>query len=501
MKRSLVVSLIVGTTLSAVAQDYPADLHKYESALQSAHERNDTETEATMMFHVGRLYQKQAENGCAPDECSRLTEQAIDAYERALKLSPMSAGTINNLALLYAANGNNGQASKWFERLIGIDTPNSGLYALNYARFLSKNVGVSDAKTYFEYAMRDPAVSAEATRAYGNVLAESGDHKTFLMFAWRNFREYPPLVEELALNVIAANQWSEDEQLELLDIVVAALVNQDYAPGEFFNSRLASKLSDLVSHPTLGRGVGEILAIHRVPVPEVSQLTWWANVRTIRSDDQTLAPHQAFRSLTLHLGDQHAKRGERELATKLYYVAAFLNLDRPDPVAFFKLVSSYYAQDIAPDQFYKAVDEYEPRLYSLKSAFSPEDWCTMFDFHRQIGILHGLLAGRAKRNESGAAWIRAVNELEKARSLLSSCTKIADGDLEPYSIDLLSQGYSSTDRAVLANRVRLDAAETYLKRNKPDYAASVLERVNVPTLESHDQMRFQQIIAALAPQH
>ena len=115
MKLYRVVALIVGASLSAVAQDL-TDLHKYESAVQSAHERNDTETEAAMLFHVGRLRQKQAEKDCAPDECARLKQQGIDAYEKALKLSPMSAGTINNLALLYAANGNTGQASKWFVR-------------------------------------------------------------------------------------------------------------------------------------------------------------------------------------------------------------------------------------------------------------------------------------------------------------------------------------------------------------------------------------------------
>jgi len=500
MKRTLVVALMVGVSVNAAAQGLP-DLHKYESAVQSAHERNDTETEAAMLFQVGRLQQKQAEKECVPDECARLKHQAIDAYEKALKLSPMSAGTINNLALLYAANGNTGQASKWFERLIGIDTPNSGLYSLNYARFLANYVSVDDAKLYFEYAMKDPVVGDDASRAYGNALVASGDHKGFLMFAWKNFREHPPLVEELALNVIAANQWGDEEQLELLDIIVAALVNQDYVPTEFFDSRLASKLSDLTSHPTLGRGVSEILAIHRVPVPDVSELTWWANVRLIHSDDQTLAPHQAYRHLILHIGDQYAKRGERDLATKLYYVASFLNLDRPDPVAFFKLAASYYTQDKTPDQFYHAVDEYEPRLYSLKSGFSSEDWCAMFDFHRKIGILDALLAGRAKHDEAGPAWIRVVDELEKARGLRSSCAKIAHGDLEPYSIDLLSQGYSLTDRAVLANRVRLDAAETYLKRNKPDYAVSVLEGVNVPTLEAGDQMRYRQINAALPPQH
>lgn len=492
--------LPIGVALNGSAQDAPLDLQKYQLALQTARERNDVATEAAMLFNIGRLAQGRSEGNCAPPECAQLKAQAIEAYEGVMRISPMSAGTMNNLALLYAESGKTAEARKWFERLMGIDTANSGLYALNYARFLVGTAGLNEAKGYFEFAMKDPAVGGDAARAYGNALMEADDHRGFLNFAWGNFRARPPLVEELALDVIAANRWSSDEQLELLNIVVASLVNQEYAPGDFFNSRLASKLADLATHPTLGQGVREILAIHRVPVPDVSQLTWWANVRLIRSGGQILAPHQAYRALILHIGDQYARVGERDLATNLYYVAAFLNAGRPDPVAFFKLVSSYYASGMTPDRFAKAVDEYEPILYSLSSRFDGDDWCAMLEFHRQVGILYGLVANRAKRGEAREAWGRAVDELAKARRLIDACTKVTDGELDPYSIEVMAQGYAATDRLSLANQVRLDAAEVYLKRNRRDYAASVVEHVSVATLPPADQIRFQLVVTALARQ-
>src|SRR4029077_3501256 len=127
--------------------------------------------------------------------------------------------------------------------------------------------------------------------------------------------------------------------------------------------------------------IAEILASHRVPVPSSSELGWWDEGRQIRVGRQVLAPHQAFRALVMPVGDLYEERGRRDIASTLYRTAAFLNLNRPDPDAFFRLVSSYYAQDRPGAEFNRAVDEYEPRLYALSDRFRGDDWCKMVEFH------------------------------------------------------------------------------------------------------------------------
>jgi tetratricopeptide (TPR) repeat protein len=508
MKVFAIVTLVVTMQVNVAAQEPRVEqlIKRYEAELQSVRKQHKDEAAANTLFYIGRLQQEQAKHCGSASMCADFALRAIESYEEALRLSPMSAGSINNLAMLYADRGDVPQASKLFARLIGIDTPNSGRYALNYASFLKVHAGLTDAKPYFEFAMTDKLVGNEAAQTYGAALLDTENHDAFVSFALGQFVKRPSVVQELALRVIAENKWPDDEQLELLEIIVAALTHQEYAPEDFGRSPIGLKLTELESHSTLGRAISEIFAIHRDLVPKPSELRWWANTRRTRSDKRTASPHQAFRSLIIHIGDLYSRREEHDHATRLYYAAAFLSLTSPDPDAFFKLAESYYTQGTNPDVFYEAVDRYEPSLYAL-SGFQPDfigrlpgrvDLCSMIEFHRKIGILSGLLAMRASPTESEMAWSRTVAEFERARGLLKSCSTLTDGEIDPYSVGMLSTGYARTRRPYESARVRLEAAEAYIKHEKPAYAATVIKPIEVTTLKADDRARLEMIFKSLA---
>jgi tetratricopeptide (TPR) repeat protein len=407
------------------------------------------------------------------EEAANEPSRAADLYRKALRVEPGLSAAANNLAQLLAREGKADEALKY--QTLAADSPDAR------APFYRRNLAAM-------YAQRGD--TARATREYVIVLkAEPNDLEAERAL----FELCPPdaavaylsqmiakgavdRAQEYALAKMAATQDSSARR-DLLEIVATTLARQQVTPEQFPSHPAAASLRAWAEDPAIGGGIRELskaFAGTGGPAP------WWSN-----GDSGT-----AYGTLARELALAHRNAGRNEEAERLLLGAVEATYGE-DPDVVLALAELYFAQERIP-KIDELLGRYGDRLFSGKSnAYLKGDWPVIYRFHVALGTMYAAVGKSGDRNDPRSA----IFQLEHARAAAEennrkeSAAKIY---VDPALVERLAVTYEKIARPDEAAKVRLSAAETYVKQGRTQAAQETLAPVEKQrgSLGTEDTKRY-----------
>jgi tetratricopeptide (TPR) repeat protein len=482
------------------ARQYQQAVKTFNQGLRMAAESHQANWEAKFLFFLGASFQEQAKTLPPGLERSRMLERAKGYYTRYLSFNQKSGAAFNNLAEIYAQLGDKERADASYRKALAVKDERRAFYAGNYAAFLSKNGAVDQAIRYYQLAAE---LQPEDNRVHEALLALylTSNTKALFPYLWQLIEQGQVLrAENNALLALRRGSWSRNAKVDLLNIIVVARSKQVYDPESFGGSATGRQLTLLLDDPSLRAGIEELLQVHQKEIENQPSYGWWAGKGTPWEDPSYgVWPRDGFKELIRSLGDWCRKNGMQKRAAYYFQLAADLVPEEPDPQAYLQLADLFITDDRI-DDLETMVKNNEDRLFNAKAqAYRTSHLHKIFAYHRALGVIYANI-GRwgDERTPSSAIFqlSHAVDIADKANSRPTSAKK-ASIRVEPRLIGYLADGYEAKKMPQSAVKVRLDAADAYIKSGDLKGAEKVLQPLEVKPpakLSSPDKLRLETLI-------
>lgn len=466
-------------------KDYDRAWSIFSEGRAAARQSGDRRLESDFLFYMALTKQQQAKAPGNEQKAPDLLQEAANHYLRALALRPDAGSAMNNLAEVYSALGRNDEASKYFQAAVNLQDSRNSFYAKNYADHLARTGESSQALDYYKVVQqRQPenaAVHQGVLQLY--LRDDRADPGAYLwqLLAGGSVR----LAPESALSLLVTGKSEARAREEFLTVVAVGLSRQYYQPPAFPESPLAGKLRELSSDVAIGPGAVGILQLHQGENLEPAQYRWWAQRGQPRNTKEGVSPREGFRMLVRSLGDRYQESKDVRRAESYYLLAAHLDPRAPDPEALVGLAELYVAQNRL-GELRRISEQYIPGLFAEKGAAyeasqPPEK---IYKYHRALGVLYSHLGRWGDKDTPGSA----IFQLERARAAAlgvdrerptggGSPPRPDQIKLEPRLVDLLAEAYTKTNQPASSYKVRIDAAEHYVKKGDSEGARQVLEPI------------------------
>lgn len=444
---------------------------------------SNDEERARAYFYLG-LNEQQRAKGLADGSQERVAalQRSQKYYRMALATNPKSGGSLNNLAQVQADLGDRDAANATLERALALGDSRQALYKSTRAQVLA--AGPPDARAQqatLEAALATPEDAAARERLVR--IAAQGN---------------PALIGELARKLLAqgyAGQAEEacvegfasapTERRALLVLLAQALAAQSYEPVAFskFKARTVQALQQLGSDPAVARGASELLALHVKPVPDYRAYQWWTESYNKYGPPDRPGPYQTLRALAIRLGDWYRLAGSPESlrrAEPYVLIAVQLSGNTADPTAILNL-AEVYAGTGQRDQLRKVSDEYVGALFQGKGgAYAMGNDEEIYRYHLALGTIYGYLGQWQNAQWSPASAIFQLEHAREAADRINRRTPDCGAKcvvVPPAAVELLATAYEQTGRPEEGVRVQAEAAQSYIKADRPAMAMKVINHV------------------------
>lgn len=439
------------------------------------------------LFYLGLNEQKRARTlPTGPGQQGAL-QLAAKFYRSALLANPKSGGALNNLAQVQADLGDLEAANATLEQAIALGDGRQALYQSTRARLLS--AGPLDARAL-------KALFAAAAAAPDDVSA-----RTRLVRAAA--QAHPGLIHDLATRLLAKGYASAAEDVcvqgfeavpelrkPLLVLLALALAAQTYEPLGFAKVKAPTMqaLQRLLDDGTAGRGARELIALHVEPKGEYAAYRWWTETYNEHALPTHEAPYQALRALAIRLGDWYRRIGTPDAlwrAEPYALLAVQLSGSNVDPTAILGL-AEIYANTNQQGKLRQVSDQYAGSLFQGKAgAYARANDEEIYQFHLALGTIYGYLDQWQNPQWSPASAIFQLEHARQAADRLNRRTPDCGANcvtVPPKAIELLATGYERTGRVEESVRVAVEAADTYIKNERPQLAVEVIENAEAKAL-------------------
>lgn len=179
-------------------------------------------------------------------------------------------------------------------------------------------------------------------------------------------------------------------------------------------------------------------------------------------------PADGFRELVRALGRRFQEQGRYEQAADYFRLAADLRDDEVDAAAVSDLVALNLERDRL-DMVQSLTREYEPRLFDDKEeSFLSSRVEKIFDYHRTLGGVYTLIEKWGDENTVDSAIFQLDKALDFYDRLEAKAPEKAAAKYHytPELSEQLARAYEATGRLEESYRVRLDAVDFHLERDR-----------------------------------
>ncbi len=485
-------------------KQYAQAMEFFSQGQKVANRAGDREWEANFSFYMGLTRQGQAGEAGNQSEAKNLLQDAETFYRRVLEVLPHSGPALNNLAQIYSETGRTAEAEELYQRLIESNSPHQAFYRKNYAELLSRKGDWRAAVDNYKAAVQ---AQPENVQAYQSAIQfylsnEQADPAEYL---WELLnKDLAIRALESALTFLEKGRWSKAVNEDLLTVVAVSLSRQYYDPVKFRDSPSAKRLGALERNPLIGEGAIRIVDLHAEERFDPIRYAWWGERGSTSADKpRGLWPRDGFRLLIRSLGNWFYKKGSDSRAEQYYRLAMLLSRREPDPEAFLDLVDLYIAKNRITE-IDRLGQEVIPELFYGKGlAYRYSQLQKVYKYHRALGVVYSSLERWGDVGQPASAIFQLEHARSVAREFNAESARKGSKDrlsIEPRLIDLLAKGYMRVDHPAASVKVRIDAAEEYVKESNPENARKVLQPVNnqLPaSISKQDKDRYLKIMEQL----
>lgn len=440
---------------------------------------SDRATRDRLLFYRAVTYQRLAEDA-ESDRRQGLLQRSARLYDAYLEAHPDSGAAVNNLAKVYAALGWGDTAAELFEQALDLEDDKQGLYLKNYAEFLVDAGRWEEAKEVYSRLVREQPLSPELQKTVAKRFGEAGIQQ-LADYLWQLLDAgYARQAAGEALDALALGDGSENDRVELLTVVCAALSRISYAPGRFSDLGFTEPLSALASDPEIGPGAVEIVKLHDIEDLDPGRYEWWA-YRSNPNDDPARGvwPTDAFRALARSLGGRYRQLGEPGPAESYYRLAADLERHEVDPAAIRDLVQLYIEEDRLA-KVNRLAEEYEDRLFEAKGeAYRNSRLRKIFEYHRTLGELYTTIGRWGDSSEIDSAIFQLEHAQQKSREIEGRAggTPPERYRFSPDMVNMLATCYVATNQTSKSYELRVDEAQRFQRQGDEQAVRKIIEPI------------------------
>lgn len=492
------------------SRSYPAALEQFAEAAARA---SDPKLKARLDFRRAVTLQQMAGDSELSNPQEQL-EQATELYRSYLEINPQSAAAANNLAKVYEQLGQQWArsddpsrariyyqlAAEHYERAVGEGGSGVGLYLYNYASFLEHIRSWDRAKKIYSRLIAEQPLSDDLQQTLAESYSQHG-LQDLAEYLWQLLDAgYVRQSTELALKALQETlNASSEHRIGLLTIVCVSLAERTDDYIRLINSETRNDKSPLVNDDFLGKGVIEILRLHKGQALDRESYAWWKG-RDFQSEDPEFGvwPLDGFRTLIRSLGSRSKYEQNFVLAESYFRLAADLNPWDIDPMAVRGLVQMF-AENNQFAKIDEALSKYEVQLIRSKNgAYMASSAKKIFLFHQTLGELYALI----ERWGDTETLKSAIFQLERARRFSQTLAEDTPEPLPekyqftPPMVEMLASGYESTKQPVKAAELRVKQAEIYRDTGDINAATRVLTPVREADLSPNYKTRFESLKAS-----
>lgn len=496
--------------LAISARDYERAVDILQQGLDRARENGDADLQATIVFNLGLAHQQWAESALRQGNDTLGRDQltaAEEHYRNVLAMNPASGGVYNNLARLYEQLGRNEAATDAYRRAIALDDERKPLFLLNFADFLQRQ---RQHRAAVDYYLQVLEAQPDNDYAHENLVdtylaVDAADRTRLIDYLWNTLNDGRELRAcGTSLHVLNTAEWEGSgerilsQKIELLTLAVVGLSTLDYAPDSLQETEWALALQSLAEgDPDVGRGALEVLQLYYPTKLSNVSFEWWAFNAENRFGEPPpgrVSPLDAIRMLIRSRGAWHQQHQDEDTAIAYYFTSLRIPAERTDPSAVLELAKIYFIAG-TPERVDALLERYSPDLFQGKSAsYRTSDWKKTYEYHRSLGIMYSFI-GRWGNSSTPTS---AIFQLERAREHARRYNSELMGDqpaqrihVEPQMIDYLARAYEAISAPQSAYRVRLEAAEEYMREGDRESSEYVLNPLETRTLPEDLKVRYE----------
>lgn len=453
-------------------------------ALMEQVEHEQPQLSLELLLLKGALWQERARrvDGSKTIELGK----AHDAYSQALGLAPASGAIMNNLALVEAAQGFDNSARMMFERAVASKDERRGIYALNYASYLSDK-DPTLARRVAAQAVSAAPENVSARRLLMSLYKAAPRSELVAYLGTEIDAGRTSLALSLALGTAADDINAGSIGSEQLIVLAAAAIASD--PVMLAGGPGADALSQLDLLARSGRFTflaGPLRQALTAPPSSLSQLNAW-----LTSDSVPLKKfgnrRAVIRALLRGLGEQRM-RSNVNASERWLRLALEAGDQGPDPDAFLRLVELLMNTG-RRSEVKDLIARYEGELFSEKSmAYQRQDWPLIYKMHLALGTTYAFLG---QWENPGRPIQSASFQLENAKKAADRANDVFKRKNQPQALALpaqsamqLSDFYAKKGDVRSAVTLQLEVSKQLHEAARPNESQQLLASVNSSMLKT-----------------
>jgi len=474
-------------------QDFERAIYEFDRALREARDNNDSLAEGTAHFYMGLVLQRQieAKGNSHPEEVDKWLRNAQWHYERATQKLPDSSGVWNNLAQIYAREGNKKKADRdkageAFRKAISIADERQPLYTVNYADFLAESrKNREDAIVFYDLALEAQPTNERVFQTLLEYFRANDTDRVPELLGKQLERGQVFQAAEAAVDLLENDGRRLKRQLgdNLLELIVRSLTRLCNQPQDFLDTELAKRLAKLGrTDGYYAQPVGEIFSLYQDVFRDEAYEWWTKEASSRRKSSSGKSRLDAFRSLIRALGDRSQRRHQFDRAEAYYMLAFRIDRTGPDGKALAKLADLYVQTN--QEEKLRQTESWLESIFDTKgSIYQKMDLAEIFEYHRAIGIIYMHIDQLPKRNYSEQAIYHLNRALRTSANYNEDLRKDRDSKpiVEPELVNLLDKILKQTGQTRRAFELRVETAQNYRLVGRLDAATNVFRPiVNTP---------------------